>query len=568
MRAILPILILGAALALPAAARASHDPTRTVTIYVHGFERTGADRQGVYGDDIEDAVADSVAALAGLPVGVPNAPLPKNAVVGTTYYGDTAPSYYSAADRAEVDAITAQWGGGVPRYALIVAKYARRVLARSGADQVNLVSASFGSLIARWLIEKDLEGLASGGKIARWLSLEGVVGGNWVASHDELVNLLALAQPEPIDVKHMKYGWVETNLHSPRTETDSPLFGGILVGELVSTDDSVNGAALRDAMLAYGEYAPNDGVQAVPDARFSALAPAARFQGRPPTCATFYADHLGLADHRSAWAEAATFLTASRRVTVTMTSARVTNLHEPSAPWWDWRPAEVLLESRAFSPAAEARWGVTEALSAHVKDGAEAPLVRYGTSGESKTLSYALFDDFVLPEESALRVQLHAWELDYDARYGVAETIQAPYYDDMGGGTLAVSTAGPGTYAFSNADWSCTIEVRVFDYPFPPPVGVASPPEMPREPGELLVTPQPARGAVRISAAAGAASRPATLEILDVGGRRLRRLASAAGASFRWDGRAEDGTPAPAGLYLALLRAGAGTRVARICLLR
>ena len=168
----------------------------------------------------------------------------------------------------------------------------------------------------------------------------------------------------------MAYDWVETNLHSPRTDTDTALLSNVLVGQLVSTDDSVNGAALRDAMLAYRDYSSNDGVQAAPDAVFRQMAPSARFQGQTPTCAAFHADHLGLAGHRSAWAEAATFLIAARRVTVTMTSARVTNLHEPSSPLWDWRPAEVLFESRAFSPAAERRWGITEALSAHVKDDA------------------------------------------------------------------------------------------------------------------------------------------------------------------------------------------------------
>jgi len=306
-------------------------------------------------------------------------------------------------------------------------------------------------------------------------------------------------------------------------------------------------------------------VQAAPDAVFQQMAPAARFQGQTPTSATFHADHLGLADHHSAWAEAATFLIASRRVTVTMTSARVTNLHEPSSPLWDWRPAEVLFESRAFSPAAERRWGLTEALSAHVKDDAAAPLVRYDRAGDTHTLSYVVFDDFVLPEETALRLELHDWELDYDLRYGVTETVQTPYYDDMGGGTVLVSTLAPGTYSFANSDWSSTLEVRVFDYPFQSLVGVGDP-APPREKPALQVFPQPARAGVRIvTATLGTAS--ARLEILDLSGRLVRRIESA-GASFTWDGRAADGRPAPAGVYLARVVAGAEVRSGRICLVR
>src|SRR6266566_4612009 len=51
----------------------------------------------------------------------------------------------------------------------------------------------------------------------------------------------------------------------------------MLVGQLVSTDDSVNGAELRDEMLTYRDYSPNDGVQAAPDAVFRQMAPSSRF---------------------------------------------------------------------------------------------------------------------------------------------------------------------------------------------------------------------------------------------------------------------------------------------------
>src|SRR5262245_32091046 len=36
----------------PVANAALHDPSRTVTIYLHGFDRTGVDRHGVYGEDV------------------------------------------------------------------------------------------------------------------------------------------------------------------------------------------------------------------------------------------------------------------------------------------------------------------------------------------------------------------------------------------------------------------------------------------------------------------------------------------------------------------------------------
>src|ERR1043165_4593257 len=144
-----------AALVHPAAAQ---DPRHTATIYVPGYDSNGADRSGVFGMDRNEPLVDSVAALIGAPVAAGEAALPHDVVATATYYGDTAPAYYSAGDLAELSAVTAQWGGAVPRYAAIVAKYARDVMQRAGVERVNFVSGSFGALIVRWLIEKDVGG--------------------------------------------------------------------------------------------------------------------------------------------------------------------------------------------------------------------------------------------------------------------------------------------------------------------------------------------------------------------------------------------------------------------------
>ncbi len=553
------------------AAAASQDPNHTATIYVHGFEITGADRHGVFGEGIHESLADSVAVLVGLPTsGDSIGPLPPNVVVGTTYYGDMPPPYYTAADLAELDRTTTIWGGGVPRYAYIVAKYARHVLERSGAQQVNFVSASFGSLVVRWLIEKNVDGLAQDGRIARWLTIEGVLGGNWPASHEELVDLLSIFQPAPIDVRHMSYGWIEANLHNPRTDADSPYYAGIMIGQIGSTDDSYQSAALRNAMLAYGDYQPNDGVQALPDTYFHGVAEPARLLGMPPTFGVFHATHLGIAGSRAAWAQAATFLVAARRVTVTMVDARVVKLREPQLPWWDWRPAEVLLESRVYSATAQARWGIAEPLSAHVKEGAAAPLRRYTTAGETQQFQYVIFDDLVLPDETRLRVDLRAVEVDYDLRYGVVETIQTPYYDDMGGGTVVISTVQQGTYAFAAPDWSCTLSVSVFDYPFAPLTGVLDAGAM-RSPGALAVSPNPFRANVRIAASASgpaAANERATLEIADVSGRVVRRLEGDLQTVFVWDGRDARGRFLPSGVYLHRIVSPRGIGYGRSCFIR
>jgi len=368
----------------------------------------------------------------------------------------------------------------------------------------------------------------------------------------------------------MRYDWVETYLHAPRTEADSPYYADILVGQVGSSDDSGNEAALRTAMLLADEYMPNDGVQALPDAGFASMTAASRFAGRAPTHAVFHTDHLGIRSLRAAWAEAATFITGARRVTVTMTTARVANLREPQYPLWDWRPAEVLFESRVYSPAAEARWAIGGPVSALTKEGATAPMRRYRANGETQEFQYVLFDDLVLPGASELRLDLRATEVDYDPRYGVFETLQAPAYDDLGGGTLPVSTLAPGSYTFAATDWSCQIAVDVFDYPFAPLVAVPGLVPMITAGHGLALSPNPARAEVRIRVPLpreDAALEGATLEVVDIAGRTVRHLAGPLGAGFVWDGRDTDGRPVRAGVYLFRVAAPSGTWLGRDCLL-
>jgi hypothetical protein len=90
-------------------------------------------------------------------------------------------------------------------------------------------------------------------------------------------------------------------------------------------------------------------------------------------------------------------------------------------------------------------------------------------------------------------------------------------------------------------------------------------------PGLRAVSPNPARGAVRIDYVP-AAGAPARLEICDVAGRCVRVLADGpAGAGLRsatWDGRLQGGREAAAGIYFVRLTVGARAFTKRIVLLK
>jgi hypothetical protein len=353
----------------------------------------------------------------------------------------------------------------------------------------------------------------------------------------------------------MDYDWVTANIHSPRNEADSPFYANILMGELASTDDDYKSGLLSDLMLVEHDWQPNDGLQLVSDALFQRVTTRSQYVGLPPMLGLLRNNHFTVKDNRGGWADVALFLTQRRRVAILMTDATLKNISEPTSRFWDWRPAEVVLESRVSSPAVAARWGITDPLCVREKEGGVAPLKLFNQSGERQRFTELLFDSLVLPEETELRLDLHAEEIDYDWRYKVLETATRPYYDELGSGSIMVSTLAPGTYTFDAPGWSCAVAVLTFDYPFMPfaqaPVAAVEPPAPVRV--ALAVAPNPHVGDVRISVAGLApAAEPeqATLDVHDVSGRLVRHMVGDSRQGFLWDGRAESGVPLPAGVYL------------------
>jgi hypothetical protein len=218
----------------------------------------------------------------------------------------------------------------------------------------------------------------------------------------------------------------------------------------------------------------------------------------------------------------------------------------------------------------QARWGIVGPLSERRKEGAAAALRRYRRNGETQSLNQVVFDDFVLGEETQLRLELRAEEIDYDPRYGVFETVHTPYYDDLGGGALLVSTVEPRSYEFRAADWSCVLTVSVFEYPFGPTPSVSDR-VLAGSPAPLLISPNPSASAVRIAvpgAALAIPSGPATLLVYDVSGRLVRRITGDLGGGFVWDGRDAEGRLVPAGVYVHRVATGERVLYGRSFILR
>ncbi len=442
------------------------DPNKTVTIYVHGFNNGGYKRVGTYGEDKYEEFFESIPSFIGLPTTNRQEDKNKpNVVASTDYYGDKPPSYYTAEDIEDIEELTAKYGGGIPRYAMIVAKYAKHLLERTGAEQVNFVGGSMGALVTRWLIEKDYEHLASENKIARWLTLEGVVGGNYAASNDFFMKIWDEVDEPSIDVEHMSYNWINVHLHNPHRDSDSPYLKNILVGHETSTKDDALDHALSVLLLLNGQYMPNDGFQVVYDTYFNRLAEGSKFMGRMPTHSYFHVNHLGIKTAKGAWVQIAAFLLSNKRVKVTLTKAVVHELHEKNKWYLKMLPAEVTFSSEFYSPYAKQRWGIEEPISQRLLGGGVVPVYKYHNDSEEKVLNQVLFDDFVFPQESELELKLSADEIDSDERYGIFESLKNRKYEHIE--TLKVKIPlKNGEYSFDSEGVKITVKVEVFKYPF------------------------------------------------------------------------------------------------------
>ncbi len=101
------------------------------------------------------------------------------------------------------------------------------------------------------------------------------------------------------------------------------------------------------------------------------------------------------------------------------------------------------------------------------------------------------------------------------------------------------------------------------------PTGTAGPVVLSR--GVLTVSPNPAAGRLRVAWRGIPANGPRCLEVYDLRGRRVRRLATgnlAETGVLAWDARGDDGRPVAAGAYLVVLTHPGGVLRGRVVVAR
>ena len=422
---------------------------KTVTIYVHGFEKDGFKLAQSYGNDYSNNFTDKLSQFTQYPK---LADYDKsnftNVLTSVEYYGDEAPSYYDESDKNDMEAITTQYEGGIPRYALIVAKYAKHILNETGAERVNLVSVSMGSLIVRWMIEKNVENLASEKKIEKWMTAEGLIRGNYGYTKIASVPLIPVHSfiDDSAETRHMKYSWIEENLAVDRSIMKSPYYSDILVGQISMTDSEKEQAGLKYILIEEG-FQANDGYQLVKDTYFGEVENSIQ----APSHTLVHTDHVGIEESDITFRSISNFLQAKKRVRITLLDVQASDIHENIATLNT--NTETVFQSTIASSQG--------LLCERVYAGATLNVYSYTKNDQNLKINQILFDDFVEATESTLLVKIQGYELDRSSKYSITE-VSTGTKESMGESIDSITLTN-GIYTVSADDWTGRIKVEVLE---------------------------------------------------------------------------------------------------------
>ena len=343
-----------------------YDDDTTITVWLHGFTNIGSKlATTVYGD--QNGCGDVNTAFQTFGIDRPCGDTPQtetlpNNVVSMEYYGEVPASWMSMQDIADIEQYPAQGGTtGLERYAVIAGKFIRHRMAISGATHVNLACHSMGCLISRYLIENDVEQLASQNVIVRWVTGSGVVAGARLArlyNNPQVQQVAAGIGLQLSDFVIMNPDYVQTYAAAwdhKLYEGNNPLLAGMLIHHVGATNPHIDQAAGIQLLDLYNPTDdPNDGIMFTEDEYFHSQSSAASVQTPSgevvsATHSYIYEEHQAVPGNIGFQTIAAAAMTGRRKVIVSLESISlkidrefdlISELTEQGTA-----PAEVVVES-------------------------------------------------------------------------------------------------------------------------------------------------------------------------------------------------------------------------------
>ncbi len=347
------------------------DDPKTLTVWVHGFglNAFGSLDKIVYGS--ERGCSQFLKFLGDYGEARPCADTPEGAAspiqwTAPEYYGGVPAPWLTPADIAELDAFPYDGADALERYSRIVAKFIRWKLASTGATSVNLACHSMGCLITRVVLERDIEGLVSQGRIARWFTFSGALAGaRFARLYDnptvkQYADLVGMSQADYVilnpDFVVDRGAWYD---HKP-FEGNSPNYHRIFVQHLGGTSphmSTLGGLSLADVVNP--TVAPDDGVLFTQDMYFHSQAPGGSFvvasgAAEPSSMAFTNQQHVDMTYADTTGMLGAAALFHRRKVVVTLSEVSV--IHDLEG-FPDMAPADVALEAEVRYPYVLATFG-------------------------------------------------------------------------------------------------------------------------------------------------------------------------------------------------------------------
>ena len=416
----------------------------TITIWLHGFSNSNSDwDESIYGstggcggilEDLETYGVDT-------PCGNTQAgALAPNQRVKVDYYGaipDT--SWLTPEDVDEIEAYPGQTGvNGLHRYALIVAKFMRHRLDISGATHINIACHSMGCLVARLIIEQNIENLAAEGRFVRWFTSAGVIAGARLArlydnqTVQEIAELFGIGQS---DFVHMNPDYVQDEVcwydHKLRAG-NNPLLENMIIHHVCATDPRIEealGIALLDLNNPGDE--PNDGIMYSMDEFFHTQDPDVAFHAAdgsivPASHSFYYVDHMNLPDTDAAGVLATATLFHSRKIDIRLKSLELKNDRE-SHVLFDGEngapPAEIVVESEVrYNPYVQQTFGKNILIHQSLLEHRD-PEMFTQQQGTTMAWDWPIYTAPVLDEMDSLSLEFKLLEVDWYPRMSVQEWI-------------------------------------------------------------------------------------------------------------------------------------------------
>jgi len=459
-----------------------YDNANTITVWVHGFTVQSVDdmKHGTYAKDrsCSGGVFDAFRAFRiDRPCGdTPAGEVSPVRFAKIEYFGEIPPAWMPAADAAEVASYP--WDGptALHRYALILAKFLRHKMSVSGATHVNLACHSFGCLIIRYLIEHDIEGLASGNHLVRWVTSAGVIAGARLARWSTNPNVVSVADligirmydfvvMNPDFVMDEVAAWDHRNY-----EGNSPFFAGMLIHQVAGTDPEVKPALnLKLLDLLNPDQEPNDGIMFSLDEYFHDQRPPGVLvlpDGLPlPATHTYvHAYHEDVAETEAMGVLATAGLFHRRKVVIRLAEMQLKKDRESHGLFDSEHgepPAEVALdvEVRYVSQVKEVLGHAVLVHESHLDH--RTPEVFRQEQQTTLAPNAMVFEGPVLDGMDAVRLDLEVLEVDWYPRFDIQEWVFDP--DQALASFHGDVPLADGTIAFETEYARCVLEIRVMD---------------------------------------------------------------------------------------------------------